>query len=459
MIKYTEIKGLSEEARLPRVGKIRLGLKMQHPTKRALNPETKKQEPITYPKEVPYFVVPEEVAEVYGPEPRELDILLPVNDRRIIFPQSYRMYGRNGLKCQGNGEVATFTNEQYEYEDRECPCEHYSPEGGRQSRCKRMGVLMAILPKVTMSGVFQITTSSVNSIIDINSGLKYCLAMLGRFAWVPLKLRRVETKTLHRGQPGLHYTLSLVPDINYTDLAQLQANSTRMIEYSSHYSVEDPDLTNPEEDPVDVVQEEPAASAPPAGEKQRAKAETKTSRKTPEVAPGPPAHPETGPEPTEPQGGHNDQVLDGEFSEVAEPVPTAGGGGGIDWSTPITGEHYNELIALQSKHRVLNIDELLFERGMPAFNQDLPDALFDDISALILSQDLGLPFDLLPLQELESPLDVIQAKVIDGKRAQAGIQSLAPILHELTGSSNLMKVKISQVKRILDWIQENGGKK
>lgn len=442
MIKYTEIKGLSEEARLPRVGKIRLGLKVPHATRKVMDPETHKQVPVTYPKEVPYFVVPEEVAEVYGPEPRELDILLPVNDRRIIFPQSYRMYGRAGLKCSGNGEVATFTNDQFEYEDRTCPCPFYDPEGGSKSKCKRMGVLMAILPRVTMSGVYQITTSSVNSIIDVNSGLKYCLAMLGRFAWVPLQLRRVETKTLHKGQPGLHYTLSLVPDIKYTDLAQLQASSQMMIEYSSHYSVEDPDLQDPADDNGAVMEEAPVVEQPPAEP-------PRTSRKTTKEPPAPPAPPETRAAVPEPQGGHEGPVLDAEFSEVDM-------GGQGDWSIPITDEHYNQLIALQSQYKVMNMDELLFNRGMPAFNQELPDCLFQDIVEIIKATDLGMPFDLQPGQGLESFITIDQARVIDQARAKAGIQSISDYLTKLIGSNSLLKVQLKHVKDIMAYIDVNG---
>jgi len=58
------IKGLSEQLRLPRRGKIRLG-------------EKKKSEKTgkTYPISLDYFVVPDEVKKVYGEKPRKLDIM------------------------------------------------------------------------------------------------------------------------------------------------------------------------------------------------------------------------------------------------------------------------------------------------------------------------------------------------------------------------------------------------
>jgi len=66
--------GLSEVRRLPRLGKIHLGVK-------EINAKG-----VEYPKAVNYFVVPPEVAEVYGEKPTELDIVIPTEDPNIFFP-------------------------------------------------------------------------------------------------------------------------------------------------------------------------------------------------------------------------------------------------------------------------------------------------------------------------------------------------------------------------------------
>ncbi len=93
--KVRQIKGLSELRRLPRLGKIRLGIKR-------LAKSGKEQ-----PAEVDYFVVPPEVAKVYGERPKELLIMFPVEDVTQIFPQAYKWYGAGaGLKCKGDGETA-----------------------------------------------------------------------------------------------------------------------------------------------------------------------------------------------------------------------------------------------------------------------------------------------------------------------------------------------------------------
>lgn len=94
---YTKIKlnNLSGVRRLPRLGKIRLGVKVK-------NSQGKE-----YPRETDYFVVPEEIRDVYGEMPKELDILIPVENDEVSFPQALKFYGSSrGLKCKGDGETA-----------------------------------------------------------------------------------------------------------------------------------------------------------------------------------------------------------------------------------------------------------------------------------------------------------------------------------------------------------------
>jgi len=207
--------GLSEKLRLPRKGKIRLGEKK-------LSKKGKE-----YPSALDYFAVPEEVAEVYGPMPRKLDIMFPMENRDDFFPQWYKRYGSSkGLICKGDGKTATeipqgtglikngkvvdekgdpvdlnnLQMKEIDCEGKECP--YY------QSReCKQVGNLQIILPKVKGLGIYQIDTSSYNSILNINSGIELIRGMLervarnlnkllsseetkivGRISWIPLIL-------------------------------------------------------------------------------------------------------------------------------------------------------------------------------------------------------------------------------------------------------------------------------
>jgi hypothetical protein len=106
------INGLSDERRLPRVGKIHLGIKKLS----SRNTE--------YPSAVDYFVVKEDDStpaaaaeafhKVYGDQPRELDIVFPETglpfDRslELVFSQFYKQYGKGtGLKCKGDGATAS----------------------------------------------------------------------------------------------------------------------------------------------------------------------------------------------------------------------------------------------------------------------------------------------------------------------------------------------------------------
>lgn len=187
---------------MPRLGKIRLGIK-------AVSPKTGKE----YPKEVDYFVVPPEVEKVYGPQPKELDIMFPVEDPSVIAPQAYEYYGSaKGLKCTGDGEYAIELNETTGVmERRECPCDKLD------KGCTKRMHLRVVLPKVNIGGIYQIDTSSWNSIVDINSGIQYIKCATaspqfpeGRLAWIPLKLLRVPCQTRHDNQVQTHYTLSLI---------------------------------------------------------------------------------------------------------------------------------------------------------------------------------------------------------------------------------------------------------
>ena len=78
--------------------------------------------------------------------------------------------------------------------------------------CQQTGVLNVILYEVSKAGVYQITTRSTNSIRDVNSGLDYAQCLLGRFAMVPLILKRVETETQFKGQKQKHHTLQILLD-------------------------------------------------------------------------------------------------------------------------------------------------------------------------------------------------------------------------------------------------------
>jgi hypothetical protein len=246
-MKFTRIKGdYSQVRRLPRLGKIRLGLKVQN------------QAGKSYPTEVDYLVCPPEVEQVYGEKPTELDVMLPSDDPEQVFVQKYAMYGSgSGLRCHGNGEEAERYNEQTKQWDRiPCTCPNLKSDENPRGACTPQSHLMVMLPKVSIGGCYQITTRSFHATVGINSSLDLIRALAGRIALVPLKLRRVPTVTQYNGTKKTHYILNLILDASLPQIAELRQNPEHLL-IPARYQIEGPVDINPESDPVDVVVHDP----------------------------------------------------------------------------------------------------------------------------------------------------------------------------------------------------------
>jgi len=193
---FVQIPEIAHIRRLPRIGKIRLGVKVE------------KANGTTYPKETDYFVVPEEVAAIYGEKPTMLDVLLPVNDLTIILPTSYKWYGQTQeKKCEGNGkEARRYNAATHTWDPHDCLCEQYQTGG-----CSRRTHLQVILPKVNQGGVYQIDTSSLDAVIQIQSMCDWVNDQVGRFAMVPMTLRRgtITKRIPNSSQTKQHYPIQL----------------------------------------------------------------------------------------------------------------------------------------------------------------------------------------------------------------------------------------------------------
>lgn len=239
------IKNLSNRRRIPRLGKIHLGIK-----KIARSGKE-------YPSETPFFVCPPEVEKVYGKEPVELDVMFPLESPEACFPQAYEHFGSGaGLKCTGDGERAAEKQEDGTWKERACPCEKAQPPEGMKASCAQSAHLMVILPKISMGGVYQIDTHSYHSIVDVNSGIDYCIGVIGRMAWVPLKLKRVPRVTHGKGQKATHYTMAITFDANADFINTLRGDSTRILLGPGNPAtalLEAPAIVNPEQDPEGPV--------------------------------------------------------------------------------------------------------------------------------------------------------------------------------------------------------------
>ncbi|MGE5473156.1 MAG: hypothetical protein ACM3UU_02925 [Ignavibacteriales bacterium] len=218
------IKGLSDFKRLPRLGKIKLGKK----------DESKNGAPV----QTKYFVVPEEVKAIYGEEPTELDIMFPINDLEAVFPQYRKKYGQTGLLCKGDGNCASCM-ENGQMIEKEC-----TPDAPECKGCKPIGILNVLLPKVSGFGVYQIWTSSWNSIVNLNNAIGMILAMTGRkISFIPLKLVLQEhSAVVHKDGKQFQkkvYVMSINIDTTmgeFYNQYSLEAKTQRGIEESPEFA-------------------------------------------------------------------------------------------------------------------------------------------------------------------------------------------------------------------------------
>jgi hypothetical protein len=227
------IKGLSDARRLPRLGKIRLGIM------------AKNAKGVEYPKEVDYFILdPETPIEeqrnklikqfeaLFGKNPKSINIMLPVSDRNIVFPQFYKRYGlSSALKCKGDGETAVVGDKKFaeglkvigkdEMGRTEVVCEGQNCPYYKKKECSECATLNVFIPKIEGMGVWQITTGAINSIINLNSNLDLIQTVAGRIHMIPLTLERVPQETNHDGKKAIHYILKINTDIKLADVQKL----------------------------------------------------------------------------------------------------------------------------------------------------------------------------------------------------------------------------------------------
>ncbi len=250
------IEGISDVVRMPRLGKIHLGIKVERPGKRP------------YPKATDYFVVPSEVAEFYGEQPKELSIMFPTEDSSQFSQQWLRAYSTTqGLVCIGDGQtsrrkvdvatgaMAGHETEQWEWIDG-LPCDPQECDQYMAKRCRRVMNLQFLLPDVSGLGVWQIDTTSFYSILNINSMVKLLKGILGRCSMLPLTLvlgpievspPGIKTKTVH--------VMHLKQDIKLSALAQIAQLPPAKVLLAEPYTDEVPLDLFPEEvlDPTGEV--------------------------------------------------------------------------------------------------------------------------------------------------------------------------------------------------------------
>ncbi|HRU04995.1 MAG TPA: hypothetical protein P5137_04370 [Candidatus Brocadiia bacterium] len=236
----SRIRSVPTRRRLPRLGKIRLGIRRQ--TKDGKE----------YPSASEFFIFDEEllqslprIAEVYSDPatgelaPRELRILLPSDDLDVVFPLRLKRYGwTSGCLCRSTDATATRAlraicsqcgAEECGHKDAprsqqevDCPCAHAMPDAKGRVNCAWVGSLMVMLPDVTVGGLFQLDTRSANSITDIQSGLELVRQMVGRLRMIPLRLSLKPRQARPGGVVKTIYTLQVAFDGTAEDLMAMR---------------------------------------------------------------------------------------------------------------------------------------------------------------------------------------------------------------------------------------------
>lgn len=213
MKKYGEITSIQGYAakRLPRLGKIRTGVKL-----------TKTRDDgteVEYPDEVDYFVCPPEVQKAFGEQPKMLWFYFPVDEVGLVAPHAYKKYGAAGLVCKGNG-VSYVRDEGGCISEGMCPrpdeCDFAkrlktNRKGEEQVviECKAIMNLQVVIYRVNAGGIYQIDTSSWNAITNVLNVLAVVRNLFGQIRMIPLKLVRKPKETKFEGMKSLHWPIDI----------------------------------------------------------------------------------------------------------------------------------------------------------------------------------------------------------------------------------------------------------
>ena len=205
------IAGLTDQERLPRLGKVRLGYI-----------DDSRDRP--FPRATDHFVVPPEVAEVYSDKPKELEpVFFPSEDVELFGSTFYRYYTQTyALTCKGNGQKAMrlVDMDRFRQTGEACPASHETrkttgaesepatakmevtcPCGLLDQRlCRPIMNLQFLLPNVKGVGIWQIDTSSVNSIRNVRGCIALIRQVAGRISGIPLRLSLVPLVVTPDGQ-------------------------------------------------------------------------------------------------------------------------------------------------------------------------------------------------------------------------------------------------------------------
>lgn len=346
--------------RLPRLGRIKLGIKKKSARKG-----------VEYPVETQFLVCPEEVRKVHGEEPKSLPVMLPVEDETLFLNQSYRCYKSNlRMRCHGNGETAErITEDGKGREEIKCPsppdCEY-----GQKYKCKSMMDLMVVLPEVNMGGVYQVSTGSINADIDIRSGIEMAKSLFGRVSWTPMKLSREEMMIPdpETGKMQKHWPCRLHPEATMEQVNRIRVDTKRIIGIQEKYALPEPQIEAAEPDAPIQIEELPAPE------------ETQAIETAPrEIDVDPPPPPQTAPESTNAPA--DTPMVVETREEPVTPATATQDAQGFVWTSPEMGEGYGGYLkgmaAIKDQLKKITGDDSAYYLELAKITKDMPGGPFE----------------------------------------------------------------------------------
>lgn len=273
------IKGLSEVRRMPRIGKLHTGVK-----------KTSEKSGKEYPVQVDYFVFPEGykdvLKKVFGTDkPKALPIRIPSEDEERWANQYYRHYSKTrGLVCKGDGDIATrlvdldtgewvLSPEAKNIGMKDWRCQGRDCPDYLNDKCKEVMMLQFIVDAdIPGMGIWQLDTSSVNAILNINSAAEFIRFVYGKVSMIPLTLSLEPTMVKGPDQKQREMPILFLrprEDSNIS-MGKLLERAKMLMLPSGQEPVENEEVPEPDESYPEFIArdaqapagEEPAASKP-----------------------------------------------------------------------------------------------------------------------------------------------------------------------------------------------------
>ena len=211
-----------------------------------------------HPVEAGYFVVDDRVQREYGKEPKELDVFLPSDNLEITVPHRLAWWGKSkGVKCYGDGVNGWRATEEKSIRGKQeitrmvfypvGDISKFGDDGNGQpiccgSTCPQFKskdcnwdiTLYVFLPRVTLNGVFQLSTHSPTKKDSVIGNILALQEILKRpLQGVPMKLVLKPYKSSATGKSLTHYNVQLELNIgSIDDINQLRNNERLLLNFS-----------------------------------------------------------------------------------------------------------------------------------------------------------------------------------------------------------------------------------